>query len=90
MIILHKSPQNLFTYTEEPSMSNCTKAPELYKIAFLSQLDSNFSELTADLSGVYFERGSAAPEVPSIPSHLKSPVTHFTVSRARFCDPISF
>ena len=70
-------------------MSNCTKAPELYKIVFLFQVTSNFSELTADLSGVRFERGRAAL-VPSIPSRLQSPVAHLTVSRARFCGPVFF
>ena len=71
-------------------MSNCTKALELYKIAFLPQLASNFSELTADLFDVCFEHGRAAPVVPSIPSHLQSPVVHFTVFGARFCGPVSF
>ena len=90
LVILHKSPQNLFNYTEDSSISNCTKAPELYKIVFLSQLASNFSELTADLSGVRFERDRAVPAVPSIPSRLQSPIAHFTVFGARFCGQVSF
>ena len=65
------------------------KTPKLYKIAFLFQMTSNFSELTADLSGVRFERGRAAL-VPSISSRFQSPVAHLTVSRARFCGPVSF
>ena len=62
-------------------MPNCTKIPELYKIAFLFQVTSNFSELTVDLSGICFEHGRAAL-VPNIPSRLQSPVAHLTVSRA--------
>ena len=89
LIILHKSSQHLFNYTEELSMSNYTKTPELYKIAFLFQVTSNSSELTVELSGVCFEHGREAL-VPSIPSRFQSPVAHLTVSRARFCGPVFF
>ena len=67
-------------------MSNCTKTPELYKIAFLPQL----SELTTDLFDVRFERGRATPAVLNIISRLQSHVAHFTVFKVRFCGPVFF
>ena len=66
------------------------KPLNITKLCFCPQLASNFSKLTADLFDVRFERGRAAPAVPSIPSRLQSPVAHFTDSGARFCGPVFF